>query len=86
MTSVSNFACWRTSSGMPSGNRRRSPVSTSLTNQDSSFSPGGQGKRGMKVPAPSVKEMSQRSAMARVLSQASGSSANSARISAGDFR
>ena len=40
----------------------------------------------MKVPLPSVKEMSQRSAMAKVLSQASGSSANSARISAGDLR
>ncbi len=86
MTSTSKSARWRTASEMPCGSRARSPASTSLTSQVSSFSPSGQGKRGMYWPASSVKVTSQRSAISSVLSQASGSSRQISRISADDLR
>ena len=56
---------------------RRRPRSTSLTNQRSSVSPVGHREARHVVPVPSVNATSHRSAMSSVLSQASGSSANS---------
>jgi hypothetical protein len=85
MTSTSKSACLRTSAGIPPGYRPCSPRSTSWTNHDCSLSPSGTGKRGMRF-APSVNETSQRSAMTSVLSQASGSSRQTWRISSGDLR
>ena len=70
---------------MPFGYRWCSPRSTSLTNQDCSDSPAGTGKRGIRL-APSVNVTSQRSAIARVLSHASGSSRHTWRICSGLFR
>lgn len=85
MTPVSYSACVRTSDGIAPWYRFCRPVSTSLMNQESSLSPAGTGKFGMKL-ASVLNSTSHCSAMRTVLSHASGISAQVRRISSADFR